>query len=188
MVGNLNCSCRTFLLLVISAPTGTNLAQKDKFLTKEARANLCSPYSPKDLPQPVPTTLPTSVPTSLPTEFRCPVPNVVYQDPLDCEYFYICIDSTPYRLQCLPGYAFDITKGYCCPKKQVATCLIDNILQGIQCPSDGLQPDKLDCTKFYWCYDKSATHMACPAGTNFDKNTKTCLPPGIAKCSTVTNP
>ncbi|XP_071178918.1 uncharacterized protein [Mytilus edulis] len=101
----------------------------------------------------------------------------LFQDPLNCAYFYKCTRGTSVHLKCEPGNMFD-ARTHTCNHKMAVTCYT-----GVSCPDDtGLFPYPNDCFKFLNCFQGMPYVQPCPSGLAFDKIVKRCLLPMHALC------
>ncbi|XP_053678905.1 protein obstructor-E-like [Anopheles nili] len=121
--------------------------------------------------------------------FKCPVKDGQYEDPLQCDKFYECIDGRATERLCPDGLVFDptIRKINKCDQPFNVDCGDRVELQPPRgnnlCPRRNgffAHPDPAVCNVFYNCIEGEATEITCTAGLHFDEYTGTCVWPNDA--------
>ncbi|XP_052867061.1 protein obstructor-E-like [Anopheles cruzii] len=121
--------------------------------------------------------------------FKCPVKDGQYEDSLQCDKYYECVDGRATEKLCPDGLVFDptIRKINKCDQPFNADCGDRLELQPPRgnnlCPRRNgffAHPDQAVCNVFYNCIEGDATEITCTAGLHFDEYTGTCVWPNDA--------
>jgi len=130
-------------------------------------------------------------------KFTCPSnfakdTNRFYQDPQDCNMFYVCTDDVVKRWSCGGDQRFDPKTRYCVPRKEVPCVQIVPAGGKFMCPfgfendTNANYEDVADCSKFYACVgDKVGLNWACQKGERFDPKARFCAPANEVPCNQV---
>ncbi|XP_046609393.1 protein obstructor-E-like [Neodiprion virginianus] len=121
--------------------------------------------------------------------FKCPKDNGEFEDPVQCDMYYKCIDGVATQMLCPDGLVFDpfnrkINK---CDHIFNVECGDRLELQPPQpsknCPRRNgffAHPDPSVCDVFYNCIDGESIKIPCTTGLHFDEYTGTCVWPDSA--------
>ncbi|XP_058838637.1 protein obstructor-E-like [Topomyia yanbarensis] len=150
------------------------------------------PFLPSTVPKPIWTTPPTIITTAIvPIEqndepvnaYKCPsfgVSSVPHQ--FSCSKYVMCFDGTPVVQNCAPGLHFD-SQSQQCTFPIYAKCVLE---AGI-CPTSNDKlvfiADKLDCAKYYYCYNGEPHENSCAEGLHWDPVNNWCTPKGQSHCT-----
>ncbi|EAA04933.5 AGAP000989-PA [Anopheles gambiae str. PEST] len=121
--------------------------------------------------------------------FKCPPKDGQYEDPVQCDKFYECVDGRATERLCPDGLVFDptIRKINKCDQPFNVDCGNREELQPPRgnnlCPRRNgffAHPDPAVCNVFYNCIEGEANEITCTAGLHFDEYTGTCVWPNDA--------
>jgi len=121
--------------------------------------------------------------------FRCPDKDGQYEDPVQCDKFYECVDGVATEKLCPDGLVFDptIRKINKCDQPFNVDCGDRQELQppkgNANCPRRNgffAHPDPKICNVFFNCIEGEATELPCTAGLHFDEFSGTCVWPDAA--------
>ncbi|XP_063705758.1 protein obstructor-E [Culicoides brevitarsis] len=121
--------------------------------------------------------------------FKCPDKDGQYEDPVQCDKYYECVDGEAKVKLCPDGLVFDplIRKINKCDQPFNVDCGNRVELQppkgNDNCPRKNgffAHPDPTICNVFYNCIDGEFTELPCTAGLHFDEYTGTCVWPDAA--------
>uniref|UniRef100_A0A182M4T1 Chitin-binding type-2 domain-containing protein n=1 Tax=Anopheles culicifacies TaxID=139723 RepID=A0A182M4T1_9DIPT len=121
--------------------------------------------------------------------FKCPAKDGQYEDSLQCDKFYECVDGRATERLCPDGLVFDptIRKINKCDQPFNVDCGDRVELQPPRgnnlCPRRNgffAHPDPAVCNVFYNCIEGEANEITCTAGLHFDEYTGTCVWPNDA--------
>ncbi|XP_065076078.1 uncharacterized protein LOC135699719 [Ochlerotatus camptorhynchus] len=99
-------------------------------------------------------------------------------NPLDCSWFYICVNGSPYRSPCAEGMAFDKYQLTCVAEDEavcsdeVTTVPTPGVCYGIE--DHTLVRHPTNCAAFYECLGGHAEPSFCPAGQYFSEELQRC--------------
>uniref|UniRef100_A0A336M821 CSON011781 protein n=1 Tax=Culicoides sonorensis TaxID=179676 RepID=A0A336M821_CULSO len=121
--------------------------------------------------------------------FRCPDKDGQYEDPVQCDKYYECVDGEAKERLCPDGLVFDplIRKINKCDQPFNVDCGDRVELQppkgNANCPRKNgffAHPDPKVCNVFYNCIEGEFTELPCTAGLHFDEYSGTCVWPAEA--------
>ncbi|KAF2883114.1 hypothetical protein ILUMI_23055 [Ignelater luminosus] len=122
-------------------------------------------------------------------QFKCPPKDGSYEDPIQCDKFYECVDGVPKEKLCPDGLVFDptIRKINKCDQPFNVECGDRTELQPAQpsrlCPRRNgffAHPEPSVCNIFFNCIEGDHTEIRCTAGLHFDEYSGTCVWPQSA--------
>lgn len=123
------------------------------------------------------------------SSYKCPEKDGQYEDPIQCDKFYECVDGVATEKLCPDGLVFDplnrkINK---CDQPFNVDCGDRIELQPPKsntfCPRRNgffADPDPTICNIFYNCIEGEATKTKCTVGLHFDEYSGTCVWPDSA--------
>ncbi|KAK4881165.1 hypothetical protein RN001_004484 [Aquatica leii] len=122
-------------------------------------------------------------------QFKCPVKDGLYEDPIQCDKFYECYDGIVTEKLCPDGLVFNptIRKINKCDQPFSVDCGNRLELQPAQptgpCPRRNgffAHPDPKVCNVYYNCIEGISTKQSCPPGLHFEEFSGTCVWPATA--------
>uniref|UniRef100_A0A2A4JQJ5 Chitin-binding type-2 domain-containing protein n=1 Tax=Heliothis virescens TaxID=7102 RepID=A0A2A4JQJ5_HELVI len=131
----------------------------------------------------------TAVTALASAQFKCPNKDGQYEDSVQCDKFYECVDGVATTKLCPDGLVFDptIRKINKCDQPFNVDCGDRTELQpakpNSQCPRRNgffAHPDPSVCNIFFNCIEGEATEVKCTAGLHFDEYSGTCVWPDSA--------
>ncbi|CAG7819101.1 unnamed protein product [Allacma fusca] len=115
--------------------------------------------------------------------FQCPQEQGVFRDRFDCSTYYECSEWKFVETHCQRDFAFNAQQQRCVPRED-ANCDLGPVDTNYNCStSNGLEPNLMNCYRFYLCIGNKAFSQKCDEGKKFDKFFKICLDEKKASCS-----
>uniref|UniRef100_A0A182W552 Chitin-binding type-2 domain-containing protein n=1 Tax=Anopheles minimus TaxID=112268 RepID=A0A182W552_9DIPT len=123
-------------------------------------------------------------------QFKCPKNRGQFEDPIQCDKYYVCDEGESTEKLCPDGLVFDPTIKLInkCDQPFNVDCGDRLELQPAQGTSDYCprkngfftHPDPSICNVFYSCINGEELEMSCTGGLHFDEKSGTCVWPDVA--------
>ncbi|XP_055534944.1 protein obstructor-E-like [Wyeomyia smithii] len=122
------------------------------------------------------------------SEYKCPETGVSsIPHKYSCTKYVMCFDGIPVVQNCAPGLHYD-SQSQQCTFPIHAECVLES---GI-CPQTNdpnkiiFIADKLDCAKYYYCYNGEPHENSCATGLHWDPDNNWCTPIELSHCKNYT--